>query len=301
MKVMLLGAGGQVGRELSRCLPAVCDLVSFARDKLDIANDKAVANAVQSFGPDVIINAAAYTAVDRAENEHALCKAINTDAVANLAEISHTLGSWLIHYSTDYVFDGEKLGPYLETDTANPINVYGQTKLHGEQAIASSGCKHFIFRTTWVIGAEGKNFAKTILKLATQRDNLNVVSDQYGAPTSPKLIASVTIDSLNAIKSHAAWPSGIYHLAARGCSNWHEIAQTLIRRAKERSMTLKLDSDDVCAIATTDYPTPAQRPLNSQLNTEKLSTYLSFPLPDWKNDFLDVADQIITEQKRDET
>ena len=243
----------------------------------------------------MIVNAAAYTAVDNAEEEKSLAYAINSDAVAVLAQQAAKQGAWLIHYSTDYIFDGEKTAPYTEMDAPNPINVYGASKLAGEEFIAASNCNHFIFRTTWVIGKDGRNFAKTILRLATQRDSLSVISDQYGVPTSPSLITNVTIDAIRAIKQQKAWPSGAYNLAPLGVSTWYEIAQTLIIMAKENGVPLTISAEDILAITTDEYPTPAKRPLNSQLETQKLSQQLSFHLPHWKDDFSAVAAEVIKE------
>ena len=233
MKILLLGASGQLGTELNRQLPLIAEIKAYTRSELDITDTQAVIETISSFKPNVIVNAAAYTAVDNAEEEKSLAYAINSDAVAVLAQQAAKQGAWLIHYSTDYIFDGEKTAPYTEIDAPNPINVYGASKLAGEEFIAASNCNHFIFRTTWVIGKDGRNFAKTILRLATQRDSLSVISDQYGVPTSPSLITNVTIDAIRAIKQQKAWPSGAYNLAPLGVSTWYEIAQTLIIMAKE--------------------------------------------------------------------
>ena len=295
MKILLLGASGQLGTELNRQLPLIAEIKAYTRSELDITDTQAVIETISSFKPNVIVNAAAYTAVDNAEEEKSLAYAINSDAVAVLAQQAAKQGAWLIHYSTDYIFDGEKTAPYTEMDTANPINVYGASKLAGEEFIAASNCNHFIFRTTWVIGKDGRNFAKTILRLATQRDSLTVISDQYGVPTSPSLITNVTIDAIRAIKQQKAWPSGAYNLAPLGVSTWYEKAQTLIIMAKENGVPLTISAEDILAITTDEYPTPAKRPLNSQLETQKLSQQLSFHLPHWKDDFSAVAAEVIKE------
>ena len=297
MKILLLGANGQLGAELNRQLPLIAETKAYTRSKLDITDTQAVIEAISSFEPKVIVNTAAYTAVDKAEEEKALAYAINSDAVAVLAQQAAKQGAWLIHYSTDYIFDGEKTTPYTEIDTPNPINVYGASKLAGEEFIATSNCNHLIFRTTWVIGKDGKNFAKTILRLATQRDSLSVISDQYGVPTSPSLITNVTIDAIKAIKQQRAWPSGAYNLVPLGISTWHEVAQTLIIIAEENSVPLAISAADILAITTAEYPTPAKRPLNSRLETQKLSRQLSFHLPNWKDDFSAVAAEVIKEFK----
>lgn len=296
MKILLLGANGQLGKELERQLSSVGSVAAFPRESLDITNHAAVRDAVRCVHPNIIVNAAAYTAVDKAETDADFAHAVNADAVANLAKIAREQSLWLFHYSTDYVFDGSKQSPYLETDTPNPINVYGASKLAGETAIAAAAdCQHLIFRTTWVIGKDGHNFAKTILRLASERDNLKVIDDQIGVPTSPTLITRVTIDAIRAIKDSNAWPQGIYHLDPLGKTSWHEIAQTLIAYAKQQQIPLRTHAADIQAITTAEYPTAARRPLNSQLDTHKLRSQLSFNLPHWKDDFLGVASDIVKE------
>jgi len=293
MRILLLGSNGQLGKELERQLSNVGSVAAFPRSSLDITDHAAVKDAVRCVHPDIIVNAAAYTAVDQAENDAQTAFAINAEAVANLAQLAKAGHAWLIHYSTDYLFDGTKPTPYIETDTPNPINVYGASKLAGEQAMVEVDCQHIIFRTTWMIGKDGSNFAKTILRLTTERQELNVISDQIGVPTSPALISKVTIDAIQSIKYDNAWPQGIYHLAPQGVSNWHEIAQTLLSFAEQRHVSLNAHAADIQAIATEEYPTAAQRPLNSQLDTRKLRAQLSFDLPHWKDDFLAVASEIV--------
>lgn len=295
MKILLLGSNGQLGRELERQLPAAGNVVAFPRSALDITNHQSVRDAVLAIQPSIIVNAAAYTAVDKAETDTEHAYAINAEAVANLAKIAQKERAWLFHYSTDYVFDGSKPSPYLEIDKPNPINVYGASKLAGETAIAAVDCQHLIFRTTWVIGKDGNNFAKTILRLATERDALRVIDDQIGVPTSPSLITRVTIDAIRAIKESKAWPQGIYHLAPQGKSSWNEIAKTLIAYAEQQHIPLRTHAADIQAITTAEHPTAAKRPLNSQLDTHKLRSQLSFDIPHWKDDFLAVASGIIGE------
>ena len=295
MRILLLGSSGQLGKELGRQLSNVGSVAAFPRSSLNITDYSAVKDAVRCVHPDIIVNAAAYTAVDQAENDVQTAFAINAEAVANLAQLAKAEHSWLFNYSTDYVFDGTKPTPYIETDIPNPINVYGASKLAGEQAIAEANCQHIIFRTTWVIGKDGSNFAKTILRLATERQELNVISDQIGVPTSPALLSKVTIDAIQSIKNDRAWSQGIYHLTPLGVSNWHEIAQTLLSFAELRHVSLNAHAADIKAIATEEYPTAAQRPLNSQLDTRKLRAQLSFDLPHWKEDFLAVASEILKE------
>ena len=295
MKILLLGANGQLGKELERQLSSVANVAAFSRESLDITNHTAVRDAVRCVHPNIIVNAAAYTAVDKAETDTDFAHSINADAVANLAQIAREQSLWLFHYSTDYVFDGSKQSPYLETDTPNPLNIYGASKLAGETAIAAADCQHLIFRTTWIIGKDGNNFAKTILRLAGERDALRVIGDQIGVPTSPSLITRVTIDAIRAIKESNAWPQGIYHLAPQGETSWHEIAQTLIAYAEQQHVPLRTHVADIQAITTAEYPTAAKRPLNSQLDTHKLHSQLSFDLPHWKDDFLAVASNIVKE------
>ena len=295
MRILLLGASGQLAKELERQLSFVANVATFPRESIDITNHTAVRDAVRCVRPNIIVNAAAYTAVDKAETDADFAHAVNADAVANLAQIAREQSLWLFHYSTDYVFDGSKQSPYLEADTPNPINVYGASKLAGETAIAEADCQHLIFRTTWVIGKDGHNFAKTILRLASERDALKVIDDQVGVPTSPSLITRVTIDAIRAIKDRCPWPQGIYHLAPKGKTSWHEIAQTLIAYAEQQHVALRTHAADIQAITTAEYPTAAKRPLNSQLDTHKLRSQLSFDLPYWKEDFLAVASDIVKE------
>tara|TARA_B100001093_G_C26824397_1_gene1013327 strand:+ start:1430 stop:2320 length:891 start_codon:yes stop_codon:yes gene_type:complete len=295
MKILLLGANGQLGKELNRQLPEAGFVEAFSRSLLDITNYKSVQDTVDLINPDIIINAAAYTAVDKAEDNKEKAFGINSDAVKNLAKIAKTKDALLIHYSTDYVFDGTKPIPYVENDETKPINVYGASKLAGERAILEINCNHLIFRTTWVIGKDGDNFAKTIIKLASKRNSLDVINDQLGVPTSPSLITKVTLNAIQAIKKNKAWPKGIYHLAPSGVSSWFEIAETLVEFAnsyqKHQNFKLKV----IKAIKTEEYQTPAKRPLNSQLNTNKISSQLTFNLPCWKDDFLVVTKEIFKE------
>jgi len=295
MRILLLGANGQLGKELERQLSSVANIAAFPRNSLDITNHKSVRDAVRCVQPNIIVNAAAYTAVDKAETDASVAYEVNAEAVANLVQIAQKEGAWLIHYSTDYVFDGSKPTPYIETDAPNPINVYGASKLAGETAIAAADCQYLIFRTSWMIGKDGNNFAKTILRLAAERNSLKVISDQLGVPTSPSLISKITIDAIRAIKEDKAWSRGIYHLAPQGVSSWHEIAKMLIGFAEQQRVQLNTQVADIQAITTAEYPTAAKRPLNSQLDTHKLQSQLSFDLPHWKDDFLAVTSDIVKE------
>ncbi len=297
VKILLLGANGQLGRELARRLPALGVVQACGRDQVDLTSEKSIVTAIDAFSPDVIVNAAAYTAVDKAESERELAFKVNADAVGLLAKEASKRNIWLIHYSTDYVFNGAKSAPYSEDDTPDPINVYGESKLAGEQAIAASGCKHLVFRTTWVIGKDGQNFAKTILRLAAERDSLGIIDDQYGVPTTPGLITRVTVDAIEAMKAERPWPPGLYHLAPRGRTTWYGIARTLLQLAQKADMPLNVDESNLRAIKTSEYPTPAKRPANSLLVLSKLEEQLGASLPEWEEEFAVVANDIIEELK----
>ncbi len=294
MRLLLLGANGQLGQELNHRLSSVGEVKACRRSDVDLTDHHSIIAAIDAFSPDVIVNAAAYTAVDKAETEPELAFKINADAVGVLANEADKHNIWLIHYSTEYVFDGTATTFYSETDATNPINIYGKSKLAGERAITENGCKHLIFRTTWIIGQYGRhNFAKTILRLAKEHSSLNIVNDQFGVPTTPALIAKVTATAIKDIATSNAWPSGIYHLAPRGQTTWHEIAQTLIHLANEEQLNITVDKRSVHPIKTTDYPTAAKRPPNSLLNTNRLEQYIKFNLPHWEDDFSIVAKEII--------
>lgn len=298
MSIVLLGAQGQVGRALTQTLadPRLC--AAFTHSTLDLTDHAVVHATLKQIRPDVIINAAAYTAVDRAESDPVRAHAVNAHGVANLASVAAEIGAWLVHYSTDYVFDGTKDAPYLESDTPNPLNVYGASKLLGEQSIQAAGGQHLIFRTSWVIGADGSNFAKTMLRLAGERDRLRVVSDQLGVPTAPQFLARVTAASIDSLESGMPWDSGIYHAAPNGVTNWHAIAQSVLMCAHQQGLSLRAGPGDVEAITTDAYPTPARRPLNSRLDTQKLQAQLPFLVPHWMDDFSAVIAEIITQQTR---
>ena len=293
MKIMLLGSNGQLGKDLSRRLSIIGDVFSFSRLSLDITNHGLISSRINSICPDIIINAAAFTSVDKAEKEIEKSFAINSEAVNNIAKIAKDKKIYLIHYSTDYVFDGLKKISYVETDKTNPINIYGASKLQGEKSIIEKNSNYLIFRTSWVIGKDGHNFVKTILKLASKQNVLNLISDQLGVPTSTFLISKVTIDAIQSIKNDRHWPKGIYHLTPKGISNWYEIGKYAVSLAKKKSMNLKTVLDDIIPIKTEDYPTAAKRPLNSQLNNKKLNSQLSFNLPNWKEDFKQITEEII--------
>lgn len=285
MKILLLGKGGQVGWELQRSLAPLGELIALDSDSTtlcaDFTNLAGLAETVRRVAPDVIVNAAAHTAVDKAESEPDLVRTINALAPAVLAQEAKHANAWLVHYSTDYVFDGTGEQAWREQDNVAPLSVYGATKLEGEQAIQSSGCKHLIFRTSWVYGARGGNFAKTMLRLAKERDSLSVINDQFGAPTGADLLADVTAHALRlAVLQENV--SGLYHLVAGGVTTWHEYASMVIDYARDSGVGIKVARDAIHAVPTSAFPTPAQRPHNSRLSTEKLKHTFNLTLPDWK-------------------
>lgn len=285
MKILLLGKNGQVGWELQRSLAPVGELIALDRQMSeglcgDLADLDQLRATIVQIKPDVIVNAAAYTAVDNAETEIELAERVNARASQVMAEVAATLGAWLIHYSTDYVFNGQGTTPWQETDDVAPLNHYGASKLAGEQAIIASGCKYLIFRTSWVYGARGNNFAKTMLRLAKDRETLSVIADQIGAPTGADLIADVTALAITQIQ-HRPELTGVYHLAAAGEVSWHGYASHVIDFAKANAEELAVTA--INPIDTSSYPTPARRPLNSRLNTRKLRDTFSLHLPDWQS------------------
>lgn len=302
MKIVLFGSKGQLGSELNTWLSKLYDIQAYSREEVDISNASSVAHILQTIQPNIVINAAAYTNVEQSEQATSSAVKINTNAVCYLANLCKQIDALLIHYSTDYVFDGKKSSDYLETDQPNPINAYGSSKLGGENAIRSSGCKHIIFRTSWVIGRQGKNFAKTILNLAQQKEALTVINDQLGAPTSVKLISKVTIEAIHSIQQKTLWENGIYHLSSKGSTNWHEMATTMITHAsKICDLNFKTTIKNIKAINTEDYPSKVKRPLNSRLNTNKLQAKLSFELPHWRDDFIFIINDILDEKTYEET
>ncbi len=295
MKILLTGKNGQVGFELQRALAPLGEVIAVDQQDCDLASPDAIRRLVAEVAPQVIVNPAAYTAVDKAESEPHLALAINGTAPGILGEEAARLGALVIHYSTDYVFDGSMPGAYLETDAPNPQSVYGKTKLAGEKALQASGADHLIFRTSWVFGAHGANFAKTMLRLAGERDALKVVADQFGAPTSAALLADVTARAVERYQRQGreAYPFGLYHLVAEGCTTWHEYAQTVIRAAQQAGRQLMLTADDVLPISTADYPLPAPRPYNSRLDTSRLRQTFGLELPPWQSGLDHVLQQIL--------
>ena len=331
MKILLLGKNGQVGWELQRALSVLGEVTALDRhsdtepqghcgDLNDLAG---LARTVQTLRPDVIVNAAAHTAVDKAESEPNLARRLNAQAPTVLAQEAAQLGALLVHYSTDYVFNGSGDTPWLETDATSPLSVYGQTKREGEEGIAASGAPHLIFRTSWVYAARGGNFAKTMLRLASEREALSVISDQIGAPTGAELLADATAQAIRVFRgagsdltgSSSGNLSGIYHLSASGSTSWHGYAQFVIERARAKQAQgstqskvskagqasqvgqaappIKVAPDAVHAIPTSAYPTPAQRPLNSRLNTQKFQTTFGLTLPHWQLGVARMLDEIL--------
>ena len=285
MKILLLGKNGQVGWELQRSLAPLGELIALDRQVSeglcgDLADLDQLRATILRVKPDVIVNAAAYTAVDKAETETELAERVNARASQVMAEAAAALGAWLIHYSTDYVFNGQGKTPWQETDDVAPLNHYGVSKLAGEQAIIASGCKYLIFRTSWVYGARSNNFAKTMLGLAKDRETLSVIADQIGAPTGADLIADVTALAISQVMQRPEL-AGVYHLAAAGEVSWHGYASHVIDFAKANGEELAVTA--INPIDTTSYPTPARRPLNSRLNTRKLRDTFSLHLPDWQS------------------
>jgi dTDP-4-dehydrorhamnose reductase len=289
MKILLFGRGGQVGWELQRSLSVLGEVVALDFDASQnpqnlcgsFSDLAGLAATVQAVKPDVIVNAAAHTAVDKAESEPEFARSLNALAPGVLATEAQRLGAWLVHYSTDYVFDGSGSAPWKETDATGPLSVYGRTKLEGEQAVAGTP-KHFILRTSWVYGARGGNFAKTMLRLASERDSLTVIDDQFGAPTSAELLADVTAHAIRAAMGKPEL-AGLYHCVAGGETNWHGYAQFVLKTAETLGWTLKAGPDQVGATSTASYPTPAQRPLNSRLNTDKIKDAFDLTLPQWQS------------------
>ena len=280
MRLLLLGANGQVGWELQRSLAPLGEVIVPAQ-RADFTQPVALTALVRALKPDVIANAAAYTAVDKAESDAEAARAVNATAAAVLAREAATLGAWLLHYSTDYVFDGSGSAARSEDAPTGPVNIYGRTKLEGEQLIRASGCRHLILRTSWVYGTRGGNFAKTMLTLAAERDALAVIDDQHGAPTGADLLADV---SAHALRRAIAEPAlaGTYHCVAAGETTWHGYARTVIERARAAGRPVKVAPDAVRAVPTSGYPTPAARPLNSRLDCAKLRQAFGLHLPPWQ-------------------
>lgn len=290
MKLLLLGKNGQVGWELQRSLAPLGEVIALDRQSVnvdgnglcgDVGDLQTLAQTIRSVRPDVIVNAAAHTAVDKAESEPDLALRLNAEAPEVMALEAKSLGALLVHYSTDYVFDGFGSAARKEGDATGPLSVYGRTKLEGEQRIAATHCRHLIFRTSWVYAARGGNFAKTMLRLAQEREALSVINDQWGAPTGADLIADVTAHAVRHVSAHEG-DGGLYHLVAAGETNWHAYACHVIERAQSLRPDLDWKVQSIAAVPTTAFPTPAARPLNSRLDTQKLQAAMQLHLPAWQ-------------------
>ncbi|MCH4564679.1 dTDP-4-dehydrorhamnose reductase [Halomonas sp. EGI 63088] len=289
MKILITGGSGQVGFELQRQLCLLGRVLAPTRQELDLADADAVVQWLAQHQPELIVNAAAYTAVDRAEEEPVLARRLNAELPAQLAAYSASRGQWLVHYSSDYVYPGSGETPWQEQDDTGPLNVYGHTKVEGDEAVQASGCAHLIFRTSWVYSARGHNFMKTMLRLGRERDALKVVSDQVGAPTPARLIAQVTALALHrlSLTPHASAPNpcippGIYHLAPRGETSWHGFAREIFRQLREQGEPLAISPAGVAPISSAEYPVPAARPLNSRLALTRLEQALGLRMPEWQ-------------------
>lgn len=304
MKILLLGSNGQVGWELQRALASLGELVALTRRSADglcgdLGQLDALRRTVRQLSPDAIVNAAGYTAVDRAEGDPGPAAAINAAAPAVLAKEARRLGAWLVHYSTDYVFDGGGHQPWRETDATAPLNVYGQTKRDGEVAIIESGCRHLIFRTSWVYAARGSNFIRTMLRLAGERDALGVVDDQHGAPTGAELIADVTAMALRQCVARDAG-DGVYHLAAKGETTWYCFARRVIAHARATGWPIRVEDEAIRPVTTDAFPTAAVRPHNSRLDTNRLQAMFGLRLPDWTAGVDRALDEILACDRRKE-
>ena len=284
MKILLFGRNGQVGWELQRALAPLGELVALDLDSTpgaDFGQPESLAATVRTLRPDAIVNAAAHTAVDKAESEPDFARTLNAAAPAVLAREAAALGCWLVHYSTDYVFDGSGSAPRSEDAPTGPLSVYGRTKLEGEQAIRASGCRHLILRTSWVYAARGGNFAKTMLRLAAERERLTVIDDQIGAPTGADLLADVTAHALRRLEQQPTL-AGTYHAVAGGETSWHGYARFVIEWARAHGQPVKVAPEAVEPVPTSAFPTPARRPLNSRLDTRKLQAAFGLVLPHWQ-------------------
>ena len=293
MKILVTGKNGQVGYELQRTLAGMSEIVAVDSSQCDFRNEGAVRDLVRSTAPDIIINPAAFTAVDLAESQPEEAHLINAHAPAILAQEAQRLDALLIHFSTDYVFDGSKSEPYREDDTTGPLNVYGASKLAGEIAVRQQCDRHYILRTSWVMGFHGKNFLKTILRLASERDKLDIVADQIGAPTSAAHLADLVAHLVTIERQKSPNSYGIYHATARGQTNWYEIACHIIERAHAKGLPLSMKQNAIRPISTAEYKTPAARPLNSRLDCSKLSDTMGLNMPEWRDGVNAILDQII--------
>ena len=295
VKLLVTGKNGQVGFELTRALSVLGEVIAVDRRTCDMADAEAIRAMVRQVQPDVIVNAAAYTAVDKAESEKQLASAINAVAPGVLGEEAAKLDALVVHYSTDYVFNGSKSGAYTENDTADPQSTYGQSKLDGERALIKANRKHLILRTSWVYGAHGGNFAKTMLRLAADREKLTVVADQFGAPTSAALLADLTAQLVGRYAREGAekFPYGVYHAVNSGETHWCDYARFVVSTAIAAGKPLKTTPDNITPITTAQYPTPAKRPANSRLDTKKFRNTFGLRLPPWQESLQQVIRQML--------
>jgi dTDP-4-dehydrorhamnose reductase len=296
---LLTGATGQVGGELLKTLKPLGEVIAPSRTEMDLTNMMSVQETIRAVAPRWIVNSGAYTAVDKAESEPDLALAINAEAVRVMGQEARTIGAGVIHFSTDYVFDGSANAPYQETDTTGPVSVYGVSKLAGERALVDSGAGHMVFRTSWVYGPVGKNFLLTILKLARERERLRVVADQYGAPTWSRDLAKMTADVIaqceavarsRELESVLADAGGVYHAAGAGETTWYGFAAEALRLQQEKEPNVRFAQID--AITTAEYPTPAKRPANSRMNCEKLAERFGWKMMDWQDSLREVLAQL---------
>ena len=293
MKILLAGKNGQVGFELKKKLCVIGKVIATDREELDLANPDAIRQFIDQVKPDIIINPAAYTAVDKAESEPQMAYQINVTAPEVLAEKSRELDIPLIHFSTDYVFDGLKKDAYVETDLTNPQSVYGKTKCEGEEKIRKHP-KHIILRTSWVFGSHGNNFLKTILRLIQEKDSLNIVNDQWGSPASASMLSDVTFKIVDTILKNKNFNDyGTYHVTNDGETNWHEYANLISSEVMKLHVKVTCAADKIHPILTSEYPTAAKRPLNSKLNTEKLKKTFMLELPHWESEVKRILKEII--------
>ncbi|MDD2547533.1 MAG: dTDP-4-dehydrorhamnose reductase [Burkholderiaceae bacterium] len=296
MNILLFGQSGQVGWELQRSLAVLGQVTALDFDSRDHCGDfsqpDGVAATVRALRPDLIVNAAAHTAVDKAESEPDFARLLNATTPGVLAEEAARLGAWLVHYSTDYVFDGSGQQPWVETDTPAPLSVYGRTKREGEQLIQQSGCRHLILRTSWVYAARGGNFAKTMLRLAQERERLTVIDDQWGAPTGAELLADVTAHAIRHLQQRPE-DAGLYHCVAGGEANWHQYAKYVLEHASQAQPAIKIKASEVAPIPASAYPLPAPCPHNSRLDTRKLQSTFGLTLPPWQQGVARMLNEIL--------
>ena len=295
MKILILGSKGQLGIELKNSLEDLGELLNLSKDELDITDKDKVVQVLSDFQPNFVINAGAFTNVEEAENNAEIAFKVNGEAIGFIAKEVFSRKIKLIHFSTDYVFDGLKIGKYTEEDSTNPINVYGHSKLLGEQLIKQSQCHYYIFRTTWVVSKNGKNFAKTILNLIKNKSEIKVIKDQIGVPTSTELISKVIKNLITSSLDDQAWEKGIYNLTPIGNSSWFDVARYICQIAIENNLKLSLNIDGILPILSRNYPSKVKRPLNSLLDISKVNKMIDFDLPKWEDDLYKVVIKLIKE------